>query len=300
MGNFLTQALARGARRGYIRTLYERRRHAFLHPIFFKEFPMRIEQIRNATLRVTFAGTTFLIDPWLAGKGSMGCFADTPFQVCHPEQKTIPMPIHDLPMTREEVLKGVNACIITHVHPDHIDMAQDGTVGAYLPKDMPCLVQSSEDAEVLARSGFARVDVLGSSSSFAGIALTRTPGCHGTIVPCGPSCGVLFSHPEEKTLYVAGDTIWYEGVADTLQRFAPDVIVLNACAAELVGFGRLIMDDQDVAMVRKACPEAEIVISHMDNVAHASITRAGMKERLNRLGLHEKMHMPEDGEVCTF
>ncbi len=261
---------------------------------------MRIEQIRNATLRITFAGTTFLTDPWLADKGAMGCFADTPYKVCHPEQNTTAMPIHDLPMAREDVLKGVDAYIITHVHPDHIDMAQDGTVGAFLPKDLPCFVQSSEDAEALARSGFARVKLLSTSSSFAGIALIKTPGRHGTLLPCGPSCGVVFRHPKERTLYVAGDTIWYKGVADTLQHFQPDVIVLNACAAELEDYGRLIMDDRDVAAVREACPQADIVLSHMDNVAHASITRADMRKRLNRLNLHEKMHMPEDGEVCTF
>ena len=35
---------------------------------------MEIKQIRNATIRVLYAGKTFLIDPWLAEKGQMGCF----------------------------------------------------------------------------------------------------------------------------------------------------------------------------------------------------------------------------------
>ena len=39
---------------------------------------MNIQQIRNATLRITISGKTFLIDPWLAAKGTMGCFADIP------------------------------------------------------------------------------------------------------------------------------------------------------------------------------------------------------------------------------
>ena len=51
----------------------------------------------------------------------------------------------------EKVLEGVDACIVTHVHPDHIDMAADGTVGAALPKNMPVFVQSDEDAAVCAK-----------------------------------------------------------------------------------------------------------------------------------------------------
>ena len=39
---------------------------------------MEIKQIRNATIRVLYAGKTFLIDPWLLEKGQMGCFLDIP------------------------------------------------------------------------------------------------------------------------------------------------------------------------------------------------------------------------------
>ena len=35
---------------------------------------MKIQQIRNATLRIEYAGKTFLTDPWLMDKGAMGTF----------------------------------------------------------------------------------------------------------------------------------------------------------------------------------------------------------------------------------
>lgn len=181
------------------------------------------------------------------------------------------MPLCDLPLPVEMILKGVDACIVTHIHPDHIDMAADGTVGAPLHRDIPVFAQSDEDAGVLRRSGFARVEVLTETSAFGDIRLVKTPGLHGTEKPCGPSCGVVFRHPAEPTLYVAGDTVWYDGVAETLAAHRPDVIVLNACAAELVDYGRLIMDDEDVEKVCRACPEARVIASHMDTVAHATI-----------------------------
>ena len=84
----------------------------------------------------------------------------------------------------------------------------------------------------------------------------------------------------------------------TLRTFTPDVVVLNACAAELVGFGRLIMNDEDVEAVARTAPDAQIVISHMDTVAHASITRYTMRGLLAKRGVDYLM--PEDGETLIF
>ena len=60
------------------------------------------------------------------------------------------------------------------------------------------------------------------------------------------------------------------------------------------------MDDEDVKNVCDACPDAKIIISHMDNVAHAAITRKSMRERLIRRGIWEKVLMPDDGEAYSF
>ncbi|WP_297158468.1 hypothetical protein [uncultured Desulfovibrio sp.] len=159
---------------------------------------MKIQQIRNAMVRIRYAGKTFLTDPWLAPRGSMGTFRDYPMFRCRPERLDLPLPLCDLPMPVADILAGVDAYIVTHVHPDHIDMADDGSVGAPLDKAVPVFVQSEEDAAVLRRSGFARVEVLGEETVFAGIRLSKTPGRHGTIIPCGPSCGVVFRHPDGK------------------------------------------------------------------------------------------------------
>ena len=111
---------------------------------------------------------------------------------------------------------------------------------------------------------------------------------------------MVFRHPGEKTLYVAGDTIWYEDVAESLRRFRPDVVVVNACAAELLDEGRLIMDDADVAALHAACPEARIIVSHMATVAHASLTRQSMDQALRRRGIREAILMPDDGQSYSF
>lgn len=262
---------------------------------------MKIQQIRNATLRIEYAGKTFLTDPWLIDKGAMGTFRSLGnlFR-CAPDKLDIPMPMSALPVSREEVLKGVDACICTHVHPDHIDMAPDGTIGGTLDKHLPMYVQSMEDAHAFVRSGFENVTVLYENSEFEGVHLVKVPGRHGTKIPCGPSCGVIFRHPDEKTLYLAGDTIWYDAVEKNIRRRHPGVIIVNACAAFLMDEGRLIMDDADVEKVVRAADGAKVVVSHMDAVAHATISRPDMKKRLTERGVWGKVIMPDDGETLTF
>ncbi|MBQ7608748.1 MAG: MBL fold metallo-hydrolase [Desulfovibrionaceae bacterium] len=261
---------------------------------------MKIQQIRNATVRIEYGGKTFLTDPWLMAKGAMGCFADTPYRCANPAHEHLPMPLVDLPMPLSEILDGVDAYVVTHVHPDHIDMEADGTVGRVLEKEKTVFVQSPEDARVFLNSGFSEVIVLYENSALGAVRLVKTPGRHGTKIPCGPSCGVVFMAPGEKTLYVAGDTIWYDGVRDTIERFHPDVILVNACAAELKVEGRLIMNDQDVASIHAHAPNAVIVISHMDTVAHATLTRDAMRVFLKENNLQEFCPMPLDGETLSL
>ena len=98
---------------------------------------MKITQIRNATNRLEYAGKTFLIDPWLMPRHTF-CFVDIPGQPYHtpdPLKEHLPMPFYDLPMSKEEILKDVDFIVLTHIHPDHIDISiEDGTVGAPLNK----------------------------------------------------------------------------------------------------------------------------------------------------------------------
>lgn len=76
--------------------------------------------------------------------------------------------------------------------------------------------------------------------------------------------------------------------------------VLNACAAQPKTYGRLIMDDADVASVCRAAPNATVIASHMDTVAHASLTRKTLRAALERRGLSGRALMPDDGEEYVF
>jgi L-ascorbate metabolism protein UlaG (beta-lactamase superfamily) len=265
---------------------------------------MKIRQIRNATLRINFGGVEFLIDPWLISKSEGFTFGQSPFasEVVDPAQLDIVMPMCELPIPVADVLSGVDAYVLTHLHPDHFDMAADGTAGAKLDKGVPIFVQNDDEVAVMTHSGFSDVRTFTDVGVlFRTVTLRRTFAKHGTKTPCGPASGVFFTSPSEpKSLWILGDTIWCDEVAETMAELKPDVVILNACAAQLKTYGRLIMDDADVESVCRAAPNATIIASHMDTVAHASLTRKTLKVALERRGLASHVLMPDDGEVYTY
>ncbi len=264
---------------------------------------MKIRQIRNATLRVNFGGVNFIIDPWLPSRAEGFTFGQTPYaDEVKPEQIDIVMPMCELPMPLADVLDGVDATILTHLHPDHFDMAPDGTVGAKLDKSLPIFVQNEEEVGIMKKSGFSDARLLVDDGvEFRGVTLRRTYAKHGTKVPCGPASGVIFTAPsEKKSLWILGDTIWCYEVAATLAKEKPDVLVLNSCAAQLNTNGRLIMDEAAAESVCRAAPDATIIASHMDTVAHASLTRKTLWAALERRGLSSRVLMPDDGEEYVF
>ena len=152
--------------------------------------------------------------------------------------------------------------------------------------------QNEEDAAVLEKSGFSRITVL----PLTGL---KVGNVKITYKNCGEAMGVMFSAETEKTFYLAGDTVWYYGVQKAINEFKPEVIALNCCAAETKENGRLIMGAEDVWNVSLTAPEAKLYLTHMDNVAHASVTRFTMRGQLTAYGV-SNYDMLEDGGSVVY
>ncbi len=69
--------------------------------------------------------------------------------------------------------------------------------------------------------------------------------------------GFVVSLPEGRdAVYVTGDTVWYEGIAEVARRFRPVVAVLFAGAARTRGPFHLTMDCNDALEAARAFPAA--------------------------------------------
>ncbi|MCY8235514.1 MBL fold metallo-hydrolase [Priestia endophytica] len=254
---------------------------------------MNIKQIRNATIVVEYAHKRFLIDPMLAEKGTYPPFPGSVKQ----DQNN---PIVSLPISVDDIISGIDAVILTHLHLDHFDEAAQ----RLLPKDIKMFVQNEEEAKEVQNVGFQNVEVLTKETVFEGIQLVKTRGEHGRgeelLKLMGEVCGVVFKHPSEKTLYVAGDTVWYEGVQEELDTHEPDIIVVNGGDNQFIEYGSLIMGKEDIYEVHKAAPNAKIISVHMEAVNHWTLSREELKNFSKEKEFLNSILIPEDGESYTF
>lgn len=116
----------------------------------------------------------------------------------------------------------------------------------------------------------------------------------------GAVAGFVLRAPGEPTLYLAGDTIWCDEVAAALEAHRPDVVLLNAGAAQLLVGDPITMTAGDVAAVCRAAPGAQVVAVHMDAVNHCRLTRAGLRAALEAAGLSARVAIPADGQRLRF
>jgi len=232
-----------------------------------------VQLIRNATVLVNVGDATFLIDPIFSPAGENPPVSNSPNDRRNP---LVPMPDVDL---------SYDAVVVTHRHPDHWDEAAK----AELDDEVPLFCQPSE-ADAFAEEGVADVRPVDDEASFAGVAVHRTPGRHGhgeLAEEMGPVSGFVFE--ADETVYVAGDTIWYEPVEETLDRFDPDLVVLNGGEAQFEQGDPITMGIEDVSAVRDAT-DATVVVVHMEAINHCLLTREELRSAT------EDVHVPEDGE----
>src|SRR4249920_2333221 len=71
---------------------------------------MKLQLLRNATLKLEIGGRIVLIDPFFAPKGSRPSFTGRALN-----------PLVELPASPEEILDGVELVVVSHLHADHFD-----------------------------------------------------------------------------------------------------------------------------------------------------------------------------------
>ncbi|REA05833.1 MBL fold metallo-hydrolase [Haloferax sp. Atlit-6N] len=247
---------------------------------------IRVRLVRNATVLATVDDTTFLVDPMFTPQGEMPTVTDNPavpeFLTTANQKRNPLVPLPDVEL-------DYDAVVVTHRHPDHWDEAAREKLDA----DVPLFCQP-EDAGAFSDEGFTDVRPVEDETSFDGVTIHRTPGQHGhgeLAEGMGPVSGFVFEG--EKSLYIAGDTIWYDPVAETLDRFEPEMVVLNGGEAQFDQGEPITMGVEDIAAVREAT-DATVAVVHMEAINHCLLSREELRAET------ENVLVPEDGEQVSL
>lgn len=251
-----------------------------------------MELWRNATLVLQMGGKNILIDPMLGEKGALGPFPMTDNELLNP--------LVDLPFTEEELkekLSTIDAVAVTHLHPDHWDRKAI----ELLDKNIPLICPESI-AEQIRQAGFNNIISIKDAVTWENIHISITEGRHGT-GEIGDKMGLvngLVFKTEEKTIYIVGDSIWYEGIAAEIDRHHPQHIIVAGGAATFVVGDPIIMTSEDIIQLCRYAPKASVLVTHLEAVSHCKEDRAFIQEKINENNLKDRCFILKDGEVYSF
>jgi len=248
---------------------------------------MKLRLLRNATLKLDYAGRTVLIDPFFAPKHSRPSFTGRS-----------PNPTVDLPASTDDILAGVELVVVSHLHADHFDPVAQQLV----PKHLPLICQPGDEATIR-NAGFIDVAPLVDVQEWNGLRLTRREGSHGlgpVVEKMGKVMGFTLEAEGEPGIYWAGDTVLYPPVTETIEATSPDIIVTHSCGARWDG-DLIVMDAGQTIAVCELSPRSTVIAVHMEALDHATVSRDDLRRAADaRGGAAARLLIPQDGETLSF
>jgi L-ascorbate metabolism protein UlaG (beta-lactamase superfamily) len=135
------------------------------------------------------------------------------------------------------------------------------------------------------------------------LTVTATPARHGPagIEPMsGDVIGFALSRIDSAPIYISGDTVFYDGVAEVARRFRAGVVLPFAGAAQTRGPFHLTMDTNDTIETARAFPNAVIVPLHTDGWAHFRQSASDLRASFDTLGFGARLKLLEPGVATVI
>jgi L-ascorbate metabolism protein UlaG (beta-lactamase superfamily) len=211
------------------------------------------------------------------------------------------------PAIAPEALGDIDAVLLSHdQHPDNLDPS-----GRVFLTSARRVFTTAAGAQRLADS-FGGVTGLEPwetreivSAADTTVRVTATPARHGPegferITGDVIGFVLTFDDQTDRAVYITGDTVWYEGVAEVARRFDVSVVVAFAGAAQTRGPISLTMTADDAIETAKAFPHATIAPVHHQGWAHFTQSQDDVIKAFAAAGLSDRLHPLELGVATTL
>lgn len=248
--------------------------------------------VGGPTVLIEYGGLRFLTDPTFDGCG----------HEYHSNGVTLRKTSD--PKIGPRDLGRIDAVLLSHdQHADNLD-----NLGRAFSTTVPVVLTTAAGASRL--QGNARgLDVWETTVLRADggldVRITATPCRHGPagIEPVtGDVVGFLLEAADGSlpSLYVTGDTVYYEGVAEVARRFSPHFILAFAGAARVRGPIDLTMSANDLLDTANAFPQSLIIPVHTEGWAHFTQAADEVAGVFGALGLGHRIRTIVPGERTAF
>jgi len=245
---------------------------------------MRITLIGGPTALLEIDGLRLLTDPTFDAAGAE--FTYGPVTLTKTDGPALP----------PDQLEPIDAVLLSHdQHFDNLDRSGRD----FLPRARAVFTTPAGATRLGGNAhGLApwQSSEISSAEGRTALHITSTPARHGPpgIEPIsGDVTGFVVQSAEQpqRAIYVTGDTVWYEGVAEVARRFPVVAVILFAGAAQIESRGpfHLTMNSDDAVSAARAFPNARFFPVHHHGWRHFSQNQQSLIDAFAQHGLSARL-----------
>ena len=247
---------------------------------------LRVTYVGGPTAILELTGVRLLTDPTFDAPGGT-------YEIPRVGAKTTKLAG---PAVAINALGSIDAVLLSHdEHADNLDAS-----GRALLSRVPVIFTTPDGAHRLGGKARGLAAWENAVMGAGALRITAVPGRHGP-EGCEPLLGDVTGFVLQvlqgsgPTVYVTGDTVFYEQVEEVGRRFDVDVVVANLGRVELPGGPRFTMSAEDAVTAAQRLGARRIVPLHYDGWAHFTQGREDASRAFATAGIADRVQWLEPG-----
>ena len=253
-----------------------------------------------AQLKITYIGGPTAVFEL----GGLRLLTDPGFDPPGGEYKTGPVMLKKTagPALSPESLGSIDVVLLSHDH--HYDNLDH--LGRKFVESARQVLTTPAGAERLGGQaiGLANWQSIDLAAGHRVLRITGTPARHGpSHLDRGPVTGFVlaFTDTSNQAIYISGDTVWYEGVAEVARRFeiSAAVLFMGAARVPAVGPDALTMTAVEGIEAARVFPGATIIPLHYEGWAHFTESREVIARAFDNAGIGSRVRWMELGATLV-